>query len=169
MSALPLRIRRIHGVGVVVGVVMAVVIAMPVAAGNGPVVTTTHFHGVQPFTTINPCNGDALAGTETTNSVSHEALFPSGEAHFTDTEEDTISAVDTTPGPSFGVTYTGHDSVWMGGNLNRQNNGTQTGTFNVHATGSDGSTITYHEVFHATLLPDGTISVMFDKKSLTCG
>ncbi len=36
-------------------------------------------------------------------------------------------------------------------------------------TGSDGSTITYHENAHFTLLPDGTMSVTFDKISVTCG
>lgn len=35
--------------------------------------------------------------------------------------------------------------------------------------GSDGSTISFHEVDHFTLLPRGKIAVEFEKPHLTCG
>ncbi len=136
------------------------------SASTGHTVSfTDNFHGTQPFSQVNPCNGNQLSGTQTSNIVNHVTFFPaSDETWATFTEEDNFSAVDE----GTGVTLTGHDTVWGNFNLNRQN-ANQTFTFSVHAAGSDGSSITSHEVAHVTQLPDGNVSVSFDKLSLTCG
>jgi hypothetical protein len=73
------------------------------------------FHGVQPFDEFNPCTGDELIGTESSNVVNH-------------------------------VTFTG----------------------SIRATGSDGSVVTFHEVMHETLTPGGTVTVSFDRPTMTC-
>jgi hypothetical protein len=163
-------VRPIRGLAILAGAVMAVAIALPVAAaGTHTVTSTQHFHGVQPVADVNPCNGDTLVGSQTSNAVLHETLFPaSDEAWFTSTEEDMFSIVDVTPGPSLGVTYTGHDVGWFGGNFNRQN-AEQGYTFSVQATGSDGSVVTVHQHGHVTWLPDGSIAVSFDVSTVTCG
>jgi hypothetical protein len=166
------RMRPIHRLGLFVGLVLALAMALPVAADSThTVTTTTHFHGVQPFTIGDPCStnpSESFAGTATTNLVTHETYFlpvtPTSEFWFTATEEDSFTVTDTVTG----VVYTGHDTQWFGLNVNQQNS-TGSHTFNARGTGSDGSTITYHENAHFTLLPDGTMSVTFDKISLTCG
>ena len=135
------------------------------AAGAHTQTFTDNYHGTQFMMDPNPCTGDELVGTADTNSVFHVTYFTaSDESWATFTEEDKFNAVD----PTTGVVYTGHDAMWGNANINRQNsNDTFTGT--IHATGSDGSTITYHEVGHITMLPDGNVAVSFDKPSLSCG
>jgi hypothetical protein len=135
------------------------------AGGTHTQSLTQTFHGSQPFSNVNPCTGGVLDGTESSNLIAHETFFPSGdELWATFTEEDNFSATDN----STGVTYTGHATDWDNFNMNEQN-ANATFTFSAHATGSDGSTISIHEVAHITMLPGGTISVSFDKPSLTCG
>lgn len=134
--------------------------------GSGHTVTITqHFHGDQALAVINPCSFDPLAGSETTNLVNHETFFPaSDEAWGTFTEEDSFTLTDQVTG----ATFTGHDVTWFGFSVNR-NNAEQGFTSSVHATGSDGTSVTMHEVAHMTMLPDGTLVVNFDKPTLTCG
>jgi hypothetical protein len=140
-------------------------VAASAAGGSHTRSLTQTFHGIQVFSNVNPCTGDLLDGTESSNMIAHETFFPAGdELWATFTEEDNFSAADA----STGVTYTGHDTDWDNFNVNQQNENA-TFTFSAHATGSDGSTISAHEVAHITLLPGGTISVLFDKPSLTCG
>jgi hypothetical protein len=104
-------------------------------------------------------------GTLDTNSVFHVTSFTnSDELWMTVTEEDAISAVDQ----GTGVTYSGHDTFWANYNVNQQNSN-ETITSGLRVTGSDDSTITYHEVGHLTLLPGGNVAVSFDRPSVTCG
>ena len=140
-------------------------VAASAAGGSHTQSFTQTFHGSQPFSNVNPCNGDLLDGTESSNIIAHDAFFPAGdELWVTFTEEDNFSAADA----STGVTYTGHATAWDNFNMNEQN-ANATFTFSAHATGSDGSTVSIHEVAHFTMVPGGTISVSFDKPSLTCG
>lgn len=140
-------------------------VAASAAGGSHTQTLTQTFHGSQPFSNVNPCTGNLLDGTESSNIIAHETLFPAGdELWMTFTEEDNFSAADVITG----VTYTGHATGWDNVNLNQQNANT-TATFSAHATGSDGSTISLQEVVHITMVPGGTISVSFDKPSLTCG
>ena len=137
-----------------------------VAAGGQHTQTyTDNYHGTQTLAEPNPCTGSVIVGTFDTNSVFHVTYFvDSDETWLTSTEEDRFSGVDQ----STGVAYTGHDTFWGNYNLNRQNsNDTFTGS--IHAIGSDGTAITYHEVAHITMLPDGNVAVSFDKPSVSCG
>ncbi len=164
------RLRRWPAAGTLAGLGAAALIIGPSvaasASGGGHTQSFTEtFHGGQAFSGVNPCTGGAMDGTESSNVITHATFFPaSDELWATFTEEDNFSAVDE----STGATYAGHDTVWANVNLNEQN-ANQTFTFSVHATGSDGTTISAHDVAHFTLLPGGTISVSFDKSSLTCG
>ena len=58
-------------------------------------------------------------------------------------------------------TFTGHFTQWDGFNSNRQS-ATGTFTFSIHGTGSDGSSVKFHEVAHVTMTKTGVI-VRFDK------
>jgi hypothetical protein len=146
---------------------IAVVLAAGASAagGNHTQTSTQTFHGFNTSTATNPCNGDTIDLSQSSNIVSHVTFFPAGdEAWGTFTEEDKVVGTDE----GTGVVYSGHSTFWGNFNLNNQNsNSTFTGS--VHVTGSDGSSISYHEVGHMTMLPDGSISVSFDKPSITCG
>jgi hypothetical protein len=167
---IPQRLRHWRAAGALASLGAAALIIGPSAAasasgGSHTQSFTQTFHGSQPFSDVNPCTGGALDGTQSSNIIFHETFFPAGdELWATFTEEDSFSVTDG----STGVTYAGHATDWDNLNMNEQN-ANQTFTFSAHATGSDGSTISAHEVAHITLLPGGTISVLFDKPSLTCG
>ncbi len=148
------------------GPALAFAFVAPVAAAGGAHTQsfTDNTHGLQTTTQMNPCTGnpDYLVGDS--NVVQHVTYFPSSDETWgTFTEEDRISGVDTVTG----VTYTGHSTFWGNYNVNRQNSNF-TFTASIRATGSDGSTITYHEVGHMTMLPDGNVAVSFDKPTVTC-
>jgi hypothetical protein len=146
---------------------IAVVLAAGASAAGGDhtQTSTQTVHGLNTSTATNPCNGDTIDLSQSSNIVSHVTFFPAGdEAWGTFTEEDKVVGTDE----GTGVVYSGHSTFWGNFNLNNQNsNSTFTGS--VHVTGSDGSSISYHEVGHMTMLPDGSISVSFDKPSITCG
>jgi hypothetical protein len=149
---------------VAAGGLAAAASAAAATGGSGNTVTMTqNFHGVQTSPSINPCNGNPGVETATSNIVSHETFFPAtGEAHITFTEEDNFTVVEAT------ATFTGHMTTWANFNMNQQNSNSSF-TSSGHATGSNGSTLTYHEVAHFTLNADGTLTVSFEKVSLTCG
>lgn len=100
-----------------------------------------------------PCGGDDLyTVTTTTNVIEHATLFPDGRAHFTFTQSGTFVAVPLED-PSL-PTFTGHLAIWGGFNDNGKSvNGTF--TFNINATGSDGSHVHQHEVEHFNTTPTG--------------
>src|SRR4029453_6247957 len=90
--------------------------------------------------------------TLTYNEVEHATIFPDGREHDTFTQTGTFVAtpVDDPALP----TYTGKFTVWGGFNANGGAvNGTF--TFNVHGTGSDGSTISVHQTDHFNTTPGG--------------
>ena len=96
--------------------------------------------------------------TTTTNLVEHETTFDDGRVHATFTQTGTFVAVplDDPTLPS----YTGKVTVWGGFNANGTTvNGTF--TFNLSATGSDGTTIKLHQVDHFNVRPDGTVNEFF--------
>jgi len=66
------------------------------------------------------------------------------------------------------VTFTGRITAWGNFNLNEKNTN-NTFTLTVSLSGSDGSTITVHEVQHFALNANGVVTVEFDKMNLTCG
>lgn len=162
------RLRKHLLTAVVGAAATALVFAGSTAASGGTHTQsfTQNFHGTQSVTALNQCTNTLVDLTETTNSVFHVTFFPNGgaEAWGTSTEEDSFTGVDETSG----VTYRGHVMLWFNFNFNQQNSNF-TFTTAIHATGSDGSTITIHEVGHLTFVPDGSVSVSFDQPSLTCG
>lgn len=142
--------------------------ASAAAGGTGHTVTMTeHIHGIfdPGVEGPNPCSGADLVSVEASgNLVNHVTYFPDGDevwATFTETGQVTIL-------DSNGVTYTGHFTVWGNFNVNEQNaNNTFTLTFMLK--GSDGSTLTLHEVQHFALNANGVVTVNFDTTRLTCG
>ena len=58
-------------------------------------------------------------------------------------------------------TFTGHFTQWDGFNSNRQS-ATGTFTFSIHGTGSDGSSVKFHDVEHFTMTKT-SVTVHFEK------
>ena len=58
-------------------------------------------------------------------------------------------------------TFTGHFTQWFGENSNQQNFAT-TFTFTIIGTGSDGSSLKFHETAHFSATPQGA-TLEFDK------
>ena len=149
-----------------------VLMALPAHAnGAGALTLTQPFHNATMTLTNspNPCTGVPGDGTLTFNGVVHMTVLTSGVGAgtgwftFTATGDLNIVQVD-------GVTFTGHFTMWDGasGNLN---NFTGTSTFNIHATGSDGSTVVFHAISHITVLltsPTPTVVVQFMTMRATC-
>jgi hypothetical protein len=152
-------------------VVFAVLVAamafvgVAVASSGHTVTDTQTSHFTQAYQDTQPCNGDPVWLTSTTNMINHVTYFPAGdEAWGTFTEEDKIVATDLTNG----VVYSGHDTFWGNFNINNKNsNDTFTGS--IHVRGTDGSYISYHEVAHETFDQNGNPVVQFDRLTMTCG
>ena len=91
-----------------------------------------------------------------------DVLPGTGEDHVTFTNEFSFTVVEAT------LTARGHFINHSNFNMNQQNSNS-TFTSSEHATESDGTTVTFREVAHFTLNPDGTLTVSFDRPSLICG
>lgn len=142
----------------------ALALAVPTAAAAaGATSDTTTEHGAtETFVDVFPCLGDApYQITLTYNSVEHTTTLPNGTVHVTGTETGTVAAVpvDDATLPSFSGRFT----EWFGFNANRANQA-GTFTFTVHAAGSDGSSVAFHETAHESVSATGT-TVSFDKPS----
>lgn len=142
--------------------------ALPALAdGNGAQTNTiTIKNGYIPFGPgPNPCTGvsGTLAATSV-NGVLHETINKAGDIWDTGTLTGTFQFV---PDDSSLPTYTGHGTAWFGDSLNNLNSVNHF-TMNLNLTGTDGSTITYHEVGHFSVSASG-IPNDFDNVSVTCG
>lgn len=145
----------------------------PAFAGspNGQTVTETdHVHGtfLEPGAT-NPCTGATFNGGQgiqfTGNLVNHVTYFTnSDEVWATFTETGAILGTDDLTG----ATYSGHATAWGNFNMNERN-GNSAFTLTIHATGSDGTSITAHETTVFATNANGDLTVNFDKASLSCG
>ena len=114
---------------------------------------------------FNPCTGDPIVLQLDGNEVEHVTFFPaSDEVWATFTETGAILGTDD----GTDVTYSGHATAWGNFNLNERN-GNSEFTLTIHATGSDGSSITAHETTVFAMNANGGVTVDFDKASLTCG
>lgn len=141
------------------------------ASPHGQTVSMTqHVHGVffEPQAT-NPCTGDTFnsgSGIQFTgNLVNHVTYFTgSDEVWATFTETGAILGTDD----GTGATYSGHATVWGNFNMNEKS-ANQEFTLTIHASGSDGSVITAHETTAWVMNANGTVTVNFDKFSLSCG
>ena len=134
------------------------------AFGAPPVTeTTTQKNLVETFVDVIPdpiCSeeGPLYTITTTTNLIEHTTTFDDGRVHETFTQTGTFVAVPLED-PTL-PSYTGKVTIWGGFNANGATvNGTF--TFNLHATGSDGSTINTHQVDHFNARPDGTVNEFF--------
>ena len=128
----------------------------------------THGAFTEPEFDANPCSGAAIASFNAFGTqMAHETFFIEDgqvtEVWATFTETGKVSLTDAN-----GVTYSGHFTVWGGFNLNEKNTN-NTFTLTVKLSGSDGSSITAHEVQHFALNANGTVTVNFDRMRLTCG
>jgi hypothetical protein len=143
-----------------------------VAQAAKPVTLTFHEHQVEStFTDVIPCigNGEELATITTVeNGVVHitaAALDENGDPippyHITGTFTGTVTVVPQDPSLP---TFTGHFTTWFGENSN-QKTFNDTDTFTVILTGSDGSTLKFHDTFHVTVNAQGEVTVEFDKPS----
>ncbi len=165
--------RKLRRALLVAGVVGVGALSAPAAAlaapgGTGHTVTMTEVtHGVfdAGLSGPNPCSGASIVSVDASGTVvNHVTFFPaSDEVWATFTETGKITLLD-----SNNVTYTGHLTVWGNFNMNEQNSN-NTFTLTLMLTGSDGSTITAHEVQHFALNANGVVTVNFDRMTLTCG
>lgn len=137
------------------------------AAGAGAVSYTQTFKdATDSFITPNPCTGVSGTVTETYNGVFHVTELTSGQGAGTFWATGTLTGDFVfTPDDATQPSYTGHFTTWFGDNNNLQN-GTETSTLSLHGTGSDGSTLRFHEVAHMSVSATGT-TLFFDRP--TCG
>lgn len=159
--------RTFLSVSFVFALVMAMV-SSAFAAGAGAVSYTQIDKNVTDVTAdFNPCSGAPGTLTQTYNDIFHVTELTSGQGAGTDwatgTMEGTLTFVPSDPALP---TYTGHFTVWFGGNDNLRN-GNQTFTFSAIALGSDGSMVRQTEVGHLNVSATGVI-VSFDKQQTSC-
>jgi hypothetical protein len=129
------------------------------AGGNGATTFTQNDHGAtDSFVDVIPCTGAPATINLTFNDVFHGTINKTG-SWFTGTMTGSVLAVTLGPNP---ITYTGHFTTWFGDENNLQND-VEHSTFNVRLTGSDGSTIAFHENAQAAMNANGIITVSFDK------
>jgi hypothetical protein len=163
------RIGAVAAVGVA-GVTMASAPAFASSPHGQTVTMTEHVHGefAEPNAT-NPCTGNTFNGGEgvqfTGNAVNHVTFFTnSDEAWGTFTETGAIAGTDD----GTGVSYSGHATAWGNFNMNERNDNNEF-TLTIHATGTDGSSITAHETTVFVDNGNGNVTVDFDNLSMTCG
>ena len=165
--------RRFRRALLIIGALGLGSLVMPTAAwaapgGTGHTVSQTEItHGTfnPELDGPNPCSGAGIVSVDASgNTVFHITFFPGGDEYWvTGTETGKITIVDEND-----VTYTGHITLWFGSNWNEKN---ENNTFTLALTlrGSDGSTITVHEVQHFAVNANGVVTVDFDTMTLTCG
>jgi hypothetical protein len=151
-----------------VGALLAPAAALAAPGGTGHTVTMTEItHGVfdPGLTGPNPCSGADIVSAEASGTVvNHVTFFPAGdEVWATFTETGKINLVD-----SNNVAYTGNVTAWGNFNMNERNSNNSF-TLTVQLRGSDGSSITVHEVQHFALNANGVVTVNFDRMTLSCG
>lgn len=135
-------------------------------AGAGAMRIQCTFHNVtEPVDDVIPCGpyaGAPAALTLTYNGQFHatELTAGAGAGTFWVTGTQTGMFVAAPLDTSL-PTYTGQFTTWFGDN-NNLHNGSETSTFTVHATGSDGSSFTFHDVAHVSVSATG-ITNSFDK------
>ena len=131
------------------------------AGGKGAVTFTDNQHSVvDVFHDMNPCTGDPGTVSAVENQIFHGTINKTG-SWFTGTVEGKFTF---TPDDPSKVTYTGHFATWFG-DENNLRNGVEHSTFNVNATGTDGSHLQFHDNAQATLNANGTVTVSFDHMS----
>jgi hypothetical protein len=144
----------------VAAVAAALVLGTPVALAGGNGATTftqTDHNATDTFVDVVPCTGAPATINLTYNAVFHGTINKTG-SWFTGTMTGTVAATTLGLDP---ITYTGHFTTWFGDENNQQND-VEHSTFNLHLTGSGGSTLSAHENAQAAMNANGTITVSFD-------
>ena len=148
-------------------------VALPASAsGAGAMSFTQTFHNAtQSFGVVNPCTFVPSTVTITYDGVFHITVLTSGTGAgtgwvtFTGTGDFVLAPL--VPGTP---TYTGNFTTWDGANFNLTNF-SATAILVLHGTGSDGSTLDFHDVSHITVngtnTTTPTVVVSFDMP--TCG
>jgi hypothetical protein len=151
---------------------LAATTGLALGSGAGAVSLTQNFiDSTQTFPVPSLCGSGNGTLTFTFNAVFHVTFLTSGVGAGTGwgTFTQTGTFVFTPFDPTL-PTFTGMLTGWDGFNFNL-NNFAFTSIFVVHATGSDGSTLTFHDAMHITILnplsSNPNIVVSFDKPS--CG
>jgi hypothetical protein len=147
------------------------VMALPAQAhGAGAISVTQTFHNaVQTFVppdpgAVQPCTGVPGTLTITFNGVAHFTVLTSGVGAGTGWGTFTATGTFSFVG-SDGVNFTGRFTVWDGQNFNLQNFAA-TAIAVIHGTGTDGSSLKFHDVAHFSVSASG-MTLSFDKP--TCG
>jgi hypothetical protein len=152
---------------VAVMAVLVFTIATASGAGAGAETFTQTFHNAtDSFPSPNPCTGVSGMVSITYNGVFHVTALTSGQGAGTSWATGTqtgdfVFTPDDVSQPSF----TGHFTTWFGDN-NNLHNGVEHSTFSLHGTGSDGSTLQFHDIAHLSVSATG-VTLSFDKP--TCG
>jgi hypothetical protein len=129
------------------------------ADGNGAQTFTQTFKNqTDTFVDFVPCRDFQATITITYNGVFHFTANKAGDFWATGTMTGTVTAV---PLDSSNPSFRGHFTTWFGEADNKQN-GVDHSTFTVHLTGSDGSTIRFHDTAHFSTRASG-MTVSFDK------
>jgi hypothetical protein len=123
--------------------------------------TTIPFHGVtETIQDVNPCTGDPATIQITYDGVFHESTGADGSVHVTGTQTGTFVLTPLDPTlPS----YTGHFTMWFGGNFNSSQTMGFWVTFQVKGTGSDGSRLVFNAVEQLHISATGEVTVDFFK------
>lgn len=137
------------------------------ADGAGAVTFTQTFHDTtQTMPNANPCSGATGSLTITYNGVAHDTVLTSGvgagTGWFTFTATGSFAFTPSDPSQP---TFTGKFTAWDGENMNL-NNFAATAILVIHGTGSDGSSLSFHDVAHFSVSASGVV-ISFDKPS--CG
>jgi hypothetical protein len=131
----------------------ALLLSVPAAFAGAESFTVIE-KGVTESFTETACVGPADV-TITYNFASHVTVLDNGTYHLTGSSAGTVTAV------AGDVTYTGHFTQRFGENGNLMNS-EETVAFTLHLRGTDGSRITFTEVFHFMVTPTGA-ETSFDK------
>jgi hypothetical protein len=131
----------------------ALLLSAPAASAGAESFTVIQ-KGVTESFTETACVGSADV-TITYNSAYHATVLDDDTYHLTGSSVGTVTAV------AGDVTYTGHFTQRFGENGNLMNS-EETVAFTLHLTGTDGSRITFTEVFHLMITPTG-VETNFDK------
>lgn len=146
---------------VIAVVAVAAALVVPVGAHGSTTVQQLTFD-----TTFPLCNGDLIHVSGPLLAIFSETTTPSGGEivafHY---QPQNVTGVDLVTGTIFHATGLTRDIVVnspAGGSTE-----TFVNNFHIQATGGAQSYIVT-EVFHITIAPDGTVTVMFDKATSTC-
>jgi hypothetical protein len=131
----------------------ALLLSAPAASAGAESFTVVE-KGVTESFTETACLGPADV-TVTYNFAFHVTVLDDGTYHLTGSSAGTVTAV------AGDVTYTGHFTQRFGENRNLMNS-EETVAFTLHLAGTDGSRITFTEVFHLMITPT-RVETSFDK------